>query len=121
MRTEMFDDQRTVSILVADVADAVEAELEVLVAGVEDRVMAGMQAMTGATAGALHEVLRGGVSAAVRDALARLRYQTELPHELLPELIELARVCADSRCEPARSADAWLSGHEAFWDGFEVA
>jgi hypothetical protein len=120
MRREMLDNYGAVWALVAEVADTAEEELELLVVGVEDRVGARMQAMNGEAAGA-HEVLRRGVSAAVRDALARLRCQTELPHELLPELLELARLCGGSRCDLAGFADAWLLGQEVFWERFEFA
>jgi hypothetical protein len=105
--------------LVGEVVDAVEAELDELVARVEDRVTARMQATNG-QASALHEALHRGVSAAIRDALARLRCEAELPQELLPDLIELARVCAGSRCEPSRLAGEWLEGEEVFWDLFQV-
>jgi hypothetical protein len=60
------------------------------------------------------------VSAGVRDALARLRSQAELPQELLPDLIELARLCADSGHEVGGLPDAWLEGEEVFWDRFQV-
>jgi hypothetical protein len=56
----------------------------------------------------------------VRDALARLRSQTELPEELPPDLIELARLCAGSRCELAEVADAWLVGPKVFCDRFQI-
>ena len=107
---------------VAEVVEAVETELDLLVAGVEDRVLARMRAANSEPSPAsLHEALRRGVSAAARDALARLRSEAELPQELLPDLIELARVCARSRCELGGLADAWLVGEEVFWDRFHVA
>jgi hypothetical protein len=105
---------------VAEVADGVEAELDVLVASIEDRLVARMRATNGVRSPAFHEALRRGVSAGVRDALARLRSQAELPQELLPDLIELARLCADSGCELAGLPDAWLEGEEVFWDRFQV-
>lgn len=117
----MFDDRGAVWASVAEVADVVEAELGVLVASVEDRVAAPMHATNGDPSAALHEALHRGVSAVLRDALARLRSQAELPQELLPDLSELARLCAGSRREPAGLADAWLVGQEVFWDRFEVA
>jgi hypothetical protein len=116
----MVDDRGAVWTSVAEVVDAVEAELDVLVAGVEDRVMARMQPANGETSAALHEVLRRGVSAAVRNALGLLRSQAELPEELPPDLIELARLCADSHWELARLADAALAGQEVFWDRFQA-
>ncbi len=60
------------------------------------------------------------LSAIVRDALARLRSQAELPDALPPDLIELARLCASARCDLTDLADAWLVGQEVFWDRFEV-
>lgn len=116
----MLDERGAVWATVAEVVDAVEAELDVLVTSVQDRVMARMQTRNGGPSAAPHEVLRRGVSAAVRDALARLRSEAELPQELLPDLIELARVCAGSRCELPELADAWLVGQEVFWDRFQV-
>jgi GGDEF-like domain len=121
MRIDMLDDRRDVSASVAEVADAVEAELDGLVASVEDRVMARMQVTNGEPSAALHEALRRGVSAAVRNELALLRSEAELPQELPPDMIELARVCADSRWELTGLADAALAGQEAFWDGFQLA
>jgi hypothetical protein len=102
------------------VVDAVEADLDVLVASVEDRVMARMQATNGTPSAALREALRRGVSAAVREELARLRSQPEVRQELPPDLVELARVYAESRWKLAALADAWLAGEEAFWDHFQV-
>lgn len=116
-----LDDRATVWALVAEVVDAVEAEVGVLVATIEDRVMARIQATNGGPSAALHEALRRGVSAGVRDALARLRSHAELPQELLPDLIELARRCADPGCEAAGFPDVWLMGEEVFWDRFQVA
>jgi hypothetical protein len=117
----VLDERGKVWALVAEVVDAVEAELDVLVSSVEDRVMARMQATDGEPSPGLHEALRRGVSAAVRDALARLRAHAELPQELLPDLIELARRCAGSRCELGGLPDAWLVGEEVFWDQFHAA
>lgn len=117
----MVDERRNVWALVAEVADAVEADLEPLVSIVEDRVMARMQATNGESSAELHEALRRGVSAATRDALARLRSQGELPQqELPPDLMELARLCIDSRWELSRLADAALAGQEVFWDHLQV-
>jgi hypothetical protein len=120
MRISMVDNRGDVWALVAEVVEAVEAELDVLVTSVEDRVMARMQATNGGPPTGLHEALRRGVSAAVRDALARLRSDAQLPQELPPDLVELARLCAASHCELAGLADPWLVGQEVFWDGFEV-
>jgi hypothetical protein len=116
----MPDEGGDVWPLVAEVVDAVEAELDVLVANIEDRVLARMQAGNGERSPGFQDALHRGVSAGVRDALARLRSQAEPPQELLPDLIELARLCADSRCELAGLPDAWLEGEEVFWDRFQV-
>lgn len=105
---------------VAEVVDEIESDLEVLLGTVDDRVLAQIQATHGALSATVQEGLRRGLSAAVRDALARLRSQTELPHELPPDLIELARLCAASRCEVADFSDAWLVGQEVFWDRFQL-
>lgn len=117
----MRDERGMPWALVAEVADAVEPELDMLVGCIEDRVIARMQATDGGPSPVLHEALRRGVSAVVRDALARLRSQAELPPELLPDLIELARACAGSPCEPPGRTDAWLVGQEVFWDSFQIA
>lgn len=116
----MPDDRPAMWALVTEVVDAVEGELDELVSGVEDRVMARMQATNGRSSAAFHKALRRGVSATVRDALARLRSEAELPQELPPDLTELARRCAESDCELAGLADAWLVGQEVFWDRFQV-
>jgi hypothetical protein len=105
---------------IVEVADVLEAELDVLAGSVDDRVVARIQATQGPLSETLHEALRRGLSAAVRDALARLRSRTELPRELPPDLLELARLCADARCELTDFADAWLIGQEVFWDRFGV-
>jgi hypothetical protein len=117
---DMPNDRGAVWALVAEVVDAVEAELDVLVASIEDRIMARMQASNGGPSAALHEALRRGVSAGVREALARLRSQAEPPRELPPDLMELGRLCAGSRCELAGLPDTWLVGEEVFWDHFQV-
>ena len=104
----------------ADVVEAVEAELDVLVASVADSVMARVQAADSESSAALHEALRRGVTSGARDALARLRSQAELPEQLLPDLLELARLCADLRFDPTRFTDAWLAGEEVFWDRLQV-
>ena len=116
----MLDDRGAVWALVAEVVDALAAEVDVLVASIEDRILARLQATNGEPAPALHEALRRAVSAAVRDALARLRSQAELPQELLPDLGELAGLCASSGCEVAGLADVWLVSQEVFWDRFQV-
>jgi hypothetical protein len=120
MWIDMPDERGSVWALVAEVVDAVEAELDVLVASIEDRVVARMQTTNGKPSAAFHEALRRGMAAGVRDALARLRSQAEPPQELPPDLIELARLCADSGCELAGLPDAWLVGEEVFWDRFQV-
>jgi hypothetical protein len=116
----VLDDRGTVWVLVTEVVDALEAELDALVASIEDRVMARLQAMNGGASVALHDALRRAVAAAARDALARLRSQAELPEELLPDMIELAGMCAVSHCEVAALGDAWLVGQEVFWDRFHA-
>jgi hypothetical protein len=105
---------------IAEVADVLEAELSVLADSVDDRVVARIQATQGPLSETLHEALRRGLAAAVRDALARLRSPAKLPRELPPDLLELARLCAGSRCELTDFADAWLIGQEVFWDRFGV-
>ncbi|HEY2654449.1 MAG TPA: hypothetical protein VGI55_01590, partial [Solirubrobacteraceae bacterium] len=121
IRSDMFGEGVAVSALVIEVVDAVEAELDVLVDSVEDRVLARMQATNGWASPPVHEALRRGGSAALRDALARLRSHAELPHEeLQPDLIELARLVSGSGCDLAGLADAWLVGQEVFWDRFQV-
>jgi hypothetical protein len=120
MRTGMLDERQAVYAMVADVVDAVEAELDVLVTSIEDRVRARMPASDRDPSTAHDEALRSGVEAAVREALARLRSQTDPPQELPPELIELARMCAGSRCEAPALEDPWLTGEEVFWDRFQV-
>ena len=81
-------------VLVADGVDAMEADLETLVASIEDRIIA----RNGGSSAPFHSAVRRGVSAGVLDALARLRSQAELPvpEELPPDLIELARLYAYS-------------------------
>jgi hypothetical protein len=116
----MLDDSEGVWGLLTDVVEAVEAELDVLVASVEDRVLARMQAADAEPSAVLQEALRRGVSAVVRDALARLRSKAELPYELLPDLIELARLCVGSSAQMVGLADAWLVGEEVFWDRFQL-
>lgn len=104
----------------AEVVDEVEAYLDVVVTSIEDRVVARVQARHGALSAPLQQALRRALSAIVRDAVARLRSERELPQELPPDLLELARLCADSHCEPAELADVWLVGQEVFWDGFQM-
>jgi len=105
---------------VAEVLDEVEAELDVLVSSVEDRVAARIQATEGAISAPFQEVLHRGLSATVRDVLARLRSQSELPQELPPDLIELARLWATLGSEVSDFSDAWLVGGEVFWDRFQT-
>jgi hypothetical protein len=119
-RIEMRDNPGEVWALVGDVVDEVEVDLDVLVDSVEDHIMARIQATNGPPSAVLHETLCRGVSAAVRDALALLRSQAEPPQELPPDLIELARLGADSRWELATLADAALAGEEVFWDRFQL-
>jgi hypothetical protein len=49
-----------------------------------------------------------------------LRFQTELPRELPPDLLELARLQARSRGGPTEFTDAWLVGQELFWNRFAL-
>jgi hypothetical protein len=83
-------------------------------------VVARIQATQSTLPATLQDSLRRGLSAIVRDALARLHSQAELPEELPPDLIELARLCAAARCDPTDFPDAWLVGQEVFWDRFQV-
>lgn len=105
---------------VAEVVNAFEAELDVLVGSVDDQVVARIQATQGPPSATLQEAGRRGLSATVRDALARLRSPAGLPQELPPDLLELARLCAGSRCELTDFSDAWLIGQEVFWDRFQA-
>jgi GGDEF-like domain/PucR C-terminal helix-turn-helix domain len=114
------DDGGAVWAKVVEVVDEVEAELDVLVSSGADRVAAQIQATRGALSAPLQDALRRGLSAAVRDVLARLRSEADLPQELPPDLIELARLCADPRYELADLSDAWLVAGEVFWDRFQV-
>ena len=117
----MLDERAATSAQIAEVVDAVEADLDVLVDSVEDRVLARMQATNGGAPPMIHDAVRRGASAAVRDALARLRSQAQLPQEdLQPDLLELARLIAGARCDLAGIADSWLVGQEVFWDRFHV-
>jgi hypothetical protein len=111
------EDAAAVWAKVAEVVDEVEAELDLLVAAVEDRVVARIQATEGALSAPFQDALHRGLLAAMRDVLARLRSQAELPQELSPDLIELARLWAT---EVTDFSDAWLVGGEVFWDRFQV-
>jgi hypothetical protein len=55
---DMYDDGGAVWASVAEVVDAVEAELDEVVASVEDRVMARMLATSGEPPTAVHDALR---------------------------------------------------------------
>jgi hypothetical protein len=121
LTTETTNDRSAAWPKVALVVGEVEAELDVLVSGVEDQVVARIQATDGALSATAREALRRAMSATVRDALARLRSEVELPQELPADLIELARLCAGSRCDLTELSDAWLLGQEVFWDRFQVA
>ncbi|MGN6872159.1 MAG: PucR family transcriptional regulator [Solirubrobacteraceae bacterium] len=114
------EDDDAVWANVAAVAVEVEADLDVLVKGVEDRVVARIQAANGPLSAPLQDVLRRGLFAALRDALARLRSDADLPQELPPDMIELARLSADPQYELTGLADAWLVGGEVFWDRFQT-
>jgi hypothetical protein len=105
---------------VVEVVDQVEAELDVLIGSAEDRVAARIQATHGALPATVQDALRRGLSAAVRDALARLRSEADPPRELPPDLLELARLCADPQLELTGLADAWLVAGEVFWDRFQA-
>jgi len=117
-RIEVLDD-RAVAAAIAEVIDAMEADLDLVVGSMEDCLVALIQSANGVSPRALREALRRAVSAVVRDTLARLCSQVELPM-LPPDMSELARVCASSRCELVERPDPWLVGLEAFWDRFEV-
>jgi hypothetical protein len=119
-RDRLSEDRGVAWATVAEVVDEVEAYLDVLVTSIEDRVVARIQASHGALSPPLHAALRRALSAIVRDVLARLRAQSELPRELPPDLLELGRLCAGSRCELTEVADVWLVGQEVFWDGFQM-
>jgi len=106
--------------MVAQVVDEMEAELDRFLADLEDRVLVRIKATDGELSTELKEALSRGIQAGVRDALARLRSQAALPHELPPELIELARLQAGSRCDPGEFADAWLVAQEVFWNRFAL-
>ena len=116
----LVEDGRAVWVMVGAVVDQVEAELDAFAIGVEDRVGARIQATQGALSATHQAALRRGVVAAVRDALARLRSQAELPQELPPDLIQLARLSADCGYELVELSDVWLVGQEVFWDRFEI-
>jgi hypothetical protein len=112
-------------VSVAAVVDAMEADLETLVADIEHRIMPRAQLTKGGSSPPFQDAVRRGVSAGVSDALARLRSQSELPlpEELPPDLIALARFYADSaelRSELDSLAAASLAGQEAYWDHFQI-
>jgi hypothetical protein len=114
------EDRGDVWATVVQVVDEVEADIDVLVSSIEDRVVAMIQAVHGPLSAPLRDVLRRALSAIVRDSLARLRSQTEPSQELPPDVIALARQWASSHCELSELADAWLAGQEVFWDRFQV-
>jgi hypothetical protein len=101
------------------VVDGVESELDLFASEIEDRVLAQIQPDGGLSV-ALLDTLCRGVRAAVRDALTRLRTRSELPRELPPDLLELARVQTVSQGVPPDLADAWLVGQEVFWSRFAL-
>ena len=107
MLVDTLDDRGAERGLIAQVADAVEAEVDVLVASVEDRVMARVQLPSFEPSAPLREALRRGVAAVVRDALARLRSQAKLPQELLPDLIGSP---ASARARVASWLGSWTHG-----------
>lgn len=117
----MLDERRAVWAQVAAVVEEFEPELGSFVSRVEDSVMVRRQAPYGAVSPALREAMRRAVVAAVRDALARLRSQTEPPTELVPELVEFARLCAESESDLPHLTAPWLDGQEEFWNRFEAA
>lgn len=116
----MLDERRALEAMVAEVVDAFELELDQVVTGVLDRVMLQIQGTSVEPSPLVHEALRRGVVAVVRDALARLRSKTEPPLELPPDLLEVARAYASSGQRLAAFADPWLAGQEEFWDRFQV-
>ena len=117
----MIDERRAIWTMVSEVVDALEPELDLLLARVEDCFMVRRPANKGGPSPVVQEAVRTAVSAAVHDALTRLRFQAEPPQELLPELTELARLCAESgSSEMVQIVDPWLIGQETFWDRFHV-
>jgi hypothetical protein len=113
-------DRAAVWGMVAQVLDGVEADLDLFVAGIADRVLARLEEAGGELSAVLKQAVRRGVRAAVRDALARLRSRAELPSELPPGLFELVRLEAAAGRDPSEFADGWLVGQEIFWNRFAL-
>ncbi len=107
-----------ISVMLAEVANQLEADLDVLVSRVQGPVVARVQATHLWPSGVLEEAVRRGVTVGVRDLLARLRSDGHLPEELPPDLVELARLRWNQGTELPDLANAWLVGEEAFWDCF---
>lgn len=105
--------------MVVEVVNQVEAEFDVFAAEIEDCILAQMQPDGGLPAD-LTEAVRRGVRAALRDGLARLRTQAELPRVLPPDIVEIVRLQASARYDPREFGDAWLVGQEAFWSRFAL-
>jgi hypothetical protein len=87
----MLDERRAVYALVADVVDAVEADLDVLVTNIADRVRARMPARNRVPSTAHNKVLRSGVEAAVR----AIRDRPQSPSDDVPH--QIRRICAPVR------------------------
>jgi hypothetical protein len=112
-------ERRVVSEMVVEVVNQVEAEFDAFAGEMEDCVLAQIQPDSGFSE-ELMEAMRRGIRAALRDALARLRTQAELPRELPPEIIEVVRLQASARHDPRQFVDGWLVGQEVFWSRFAL-
>ncbi|MBO0728896.1 MAG: hypothetical protein J2P57_06525 [Acidimicrobiaceae bacterium] len=102
----------------AEVARRLEADFDFFVSRFEQQLLARIQKTRSEPSAALQQALRTGVVAGVRDVLARLRSDGKMPEELPPELISLARIPRELRCELPGLADVWLVGQDVFWDCF---
>lgn len=106
------------SAILAEVAIRLEADFDLFVSRFEQSLLARIQETRSEPSAALQEALRTGVAAGVRDVLARLRSDGTMPEELPPELVQLARMPPEQRCEWRGLADVWLVGQDVFWDCF---
>lgn len=113
----IIETRSAVPLVLAEVAERLNADAGVLIARVEDAVTARVQARMDLSE-AVQDAVRRGVVAGVRDSLARLYSNDELQDELPPDLTQLARQYHDQDWELVDLADAWLVGQEAFWDCF---
>jgi hypothetical protein len=116
----IVQERGAVSVLLAEVADRLEADLDLLVNRVEDSVLARVRSTGLVPSGALQDALWKGVMVGVRDALERLRSDGELPDELPPDLIQLAHLCRIQACQQPDLAEVWFVGLEVFWDRFDA-